>query len=111
VVLTLAYPARQYLSQRAKIAAATRQVQDDKRDVVSLAEVIAQGNDPGEIRKQARERLQLKMPGDQVFYVPAPPTPSTVARHGGAVQTPVVPGRDQLPWYDAVWKSTVASSH
>ncbi len=111
VVLTLAYPARQYLSQRAKIANAARQVQDDKRDVVSLGAVIAQGNDPVAIRKQARERLQLKMPGDQVFYLPAPPAPSTVARHSGAVQTPVVPGRDKLPWYDEVWKSTVASSH
>ena len=110
VVLTLAYPARQYLAQRAKIAALAHQERTDERAVQALWQTIAQGQAPSHIISEARQRLQLKMPGDQVFYLPAAPAGTPVTRHDG-VQTPVVAGHDHLPWYDEAWKSTVAASH
>lgn len=111
VVLTLAYPARQYLSQRAKIASLQSQQADDARAVQQLRAIIANGSDATAIRDEARRRLQLMMPGDQVFYLPQPPAGSAVVTHSGGVQTPLVADGHQLPWYDEVWKSTVAAGH
>ena len=66
--LSVAYPLRQYLVQRAEINRLSRQVHEQQRRVVELQAERQRWDDPAYIKAQARERLHFCMPG-QTCYV------------------------------------------
>jgi cell division protein FtsB len=109
VVLTLAYPAREYLAQRRQINQLTAQVADDKRNLAAEQLAGRRDADPDYVEVQARERLHMQRPGDQVFQLPPPPKPKIGKQTAGAVKTPVLPGRNSQPWYQQLYRSTVES--
>jgi cell division protein FtsL len=109
VVLTLAYPAREYLTQRRQINQLAAQVAQDKRDLAAEQVAGRRDADPNYVETQARERLHMQRPGDQVFQIPAPPAPKVGNQTAGAVKTPVLPGRNSQPWYQQLYRSTVES--
>jgi cell division protein FtsB len=109
VVLTLAYPAREYLAQHRQISQLATQVANDKASLAAMKTARTQANDPAYVEQQARERLHMRMPGDQVFQL-APPLPEKVGKQtAGSVRTPELPGRSTQPWYSQLYRSTVES--
>ena len=66
--LSVAYPLRQYLVQRAEINRLSRQVHEQQRRVVELQAERQRWDDPAYIKAQARKRLHFCMPG-QTCYV------------------------------------------
>lgn len=80
LAISLAYPVRQYLNQRAEIEHLQEQVAERERLVAELEDARARWDDPAYIRSQARERLHYCMP-DETCYVTVDgdqhtPTPS-----------------------------------
>ena len=77
LAVSLAYPARQYLSQRAEIDRLDEQVEERQQSVAELEAERARWDDPAYIRSQARDRLHYCMP-DETCYVTidGEPTPT-----------------------------------
>jgi cell division protein FtsB len=109
VVLTLAYPAREYLAQHRAISDLNAQVASDKASLAEMKTAGTKANDPAYVEQQARERLHMMMPGDQVFQLTPPPPVKIGKQTAGSVQTPELPGRSSQPWYSQLYRSTVES--
>jgi cell division protein FtsB len=73
--LSVAYPLRQYLVQRAEINRLSRQVHEQQRRVVQLEAERQRWDDPAYIKAQARKRLHFCMP-DETCYVTIDSGPS-----------------------------------
>lgn len=101
LVLSLAYPAKQYLGQRGALAELTRQQVAAEQRVAVLQAQARQLQDPDYLRAQARKRLQYVLPGDTVYEVINPDDqPAAPAGSGTA------PGSDpSQPWYVQLWRS------
>jgi cell division protein FtsB len=109
VVLTLAYPAREYLAQHRSINQLATQVANDKAHLAELKVAGTSANDPTYVEQQARVRLHMQRWGDQVYQLP-PPLPVKAGKQTvGSVRTPVLPGRSSQPWYSQLYRSTIES--
>ncbi len=99
LVLSLAYPAKEFLAQRGEIGRLEQQQRDARDRVTALEERRRQLSDPAYVRAQARERLLFVLPGEKVYVVTAPGRPA-----GSADAAPVLPqvGRDGS-WYGRLW--------
>ncbi len=109
IVLTLAYPTRQYLAQRSQIGQLRADNADKQHRVVDLQQQQVRWNDPAYVRAQARERLQYVLPG-QVLYVIVDPNKAAAQRNqrSTAPVRPAQSARDQ-PWYSQLWGTTRAA--
>ena len=109
VVVTLAYPVREYVAQRAQIAALRAQEKAQLAAVEELRRQDAQWDDPAYIRQQARERLHFVEPGETAFIVLTPPTPKPVSR------VPQVSGQAPIAvsggtWFGRLWGTVEVAS-
>jgi cell division protein FtsB len=107
LVLTLAYPLRQYLAQRAQIAAAER-AQDSQRALIADKEKQKRKwNDPAYVKAQARKRAQLVEPGVLVYYIKYPQPAGGAAAKPGLL--PASRSSQTAPWYSQLWSSVKAA--
>jgi cell division protein FtsB len=99
VMVTVAYPLRQYLAQRSQISSVEHQNSVIEQQVAALQSELAKWSDPAYVAIQARERLHYVRPGETGFLVPNP-SPS---------DEPLgMPTPTQQSWYERLW-STVKS--
>jgi cell division protein FtsB len=91
LVVALAYPMRQYVSQRNDIADQQRTARDAKKRVEQLRDEKARLSDDAYIVRLARERLHYVKPGEKGFTMDAP---SAVKQEHPAI------GLADRPWYD-----------
>jgi cell division protein FtsB len=100
LVVALAYPMRQYVSQRSDIADQRRQAQQAAKKVQQLREEKARWQDPDYVRAQARERLHFVLPGETGYQVAGAPAPA-----GGSAppQGAANEAAAHRPWYDNLW--------
>jgi cell division protein FtsB len=103
LVVVLAAPLHRYLSAHsAENQAATQQ----QRDTAQLAQLQAQAQrlkDPAYIESLARSRLQYAMPGDTVYGIITPGSPSKLTD-----STPAQTGPTTVPggtWNQRLWGS------
>jgi cell division protein FtsB len=97
LTLSVAVPVRNYLGQRAELAAVyaqQRMLVDKIAELVRRRSLLA---DPEHIETQARERLRYVRPGQAPYLVQLPPG-RTIAGTGGVQSS-------GQPWYDQLWKS------
>ncbi|MEP6598926.1 MAG: septum formation initiator family protein [Actinomycetota bacterium] len=105
LVVVLAAPLHRYLSIRSAIAQAEQQQRDTRARIGTLKQQLAQWDDPAFVAAQARDRLQYAMPGDTVYVIVTPSTPSTA---GAGVSSPVDTGATKVPgrtWNERLWGS------
>jgi cell division protein FtsB len=98
LVLSVAVPLRNYVSQRAELAAVYEQqhiLADKLAELQRRRGLLA---DPQHIETQARERLRYVHPGEAPYVVQLPPG-GVVAVGAGRVRAPT------QPWYGELWKS------
>ncbi|GGZ99043.1 septum formation initiator family protein [Streptomyces echinoruber] len=104
LVVALAYPMRQYVSQRAEIADLQRQKQQARQRVEQLRDLKARWQDDAYAEQQIRRRLHYVMPGETGYVVIDP---------GATRQARADLGAADRPWYANVWdgidKSDAAS--
>jgi cell division protein FtsB len=99
VMVTVAYPLRQYLAQRSQIANLKHQNQVTQQQVTALQSELDKWSDPAYVAIQARKRLHYVRPGETGYIVPNP----------SASSEPLgIPTPTQQAWYDHLW-STVKS--
>ncbi|HEX5493886.1 MAG TPA: septum formation initiator family protein [Mycobacteriales bacterium] len=99
LVLSLAYPVKQYVAQRGALAALQRQRVQAQSRVDSLERQRRRLSDPAFVEALARKRLQYVMPGETALVVVTPHPQSQRRR------TPA-PTHDldaSKPWYSQLW--------
>jgi cell division protein FtsB len=99
LVLSLAYPAKEYLAQRGEIGRLQQEKAETQARVKALEERRRQLKDPVYIRAQARERLHYVLPGETA-YVVVPPAGSA-GSGGAAPDVPTV--SEDTSWYGRLW--------
>ena len=100
LAISLAYPMREYLSQRGDIGDYTAKVAAQEKRVAELTRARERWNDPAYVKAQARERLHFVMPGETQYVVLEPdeaPAPAPSKR-----STRPAPER---PWFGDLWRS------
>ena len=94
LVVALAYPIRQYVSQRAEIADLQREKAQAAERVEKLRDLKARWQDDAYAEQQIRQRLHYVMPGETGFIVADP---------DAAKQSRTDLGAADRPWYANVW--------
>ncbi|MEU2286025.1 septum formation initiator family protein [Streptomyces sp. NPDC013178] len=94
LIVALAYPMRQYVSQRAEIADLEREREQAKERVEQLRDLKARWQDDAYAEQQIRQRLHYVMPGETGFVVIDP---------DAAKQARTDLGAADRPWYSNVW--------
>ena len=102
VVLSLAYPLREFLSQRAEIDHMEAEQRERLARVVALEKQAERYDDPAFVRAEARRRLQYTNPGEQSYVVIDPSAAAEPRVRTGRSSA----GRaDERPWYTQLWHS------
>ena len=96
IALSLAYPVREYITQRQQVDSLVAQQQTMLAQVRSLQAQQARLSNPTYIEQLARQDLDMCIPGTQCFIV-----------EGGQplIGTAHLPQKGSAPWYDKLWKS------
>ncbi|MBS2962497.1 septum formation initiator family protein [Actinocrinis puniceicyclus] len=101
VMVTVAYPLRQYLAQRTQIAGLRHQNDVTAQQVATLQRELDKWSDPAYVAIQARERLHYVRPGEIGYIVP---NPSAAAEPLG------IPTPTEKAWYDRLWSTVKTPS-
>ncbi|KAB1143932.1 septum formation initiator family protein [Streptomyces luteolifulvus] len=94
LIVALAYPMRQYVSQRAEIADMEREKEQASERVERLRDLKARWQDDAYAEQQIRQRLHHVMPGETGYIVIDPDAARTSRADLGAADR---------PWYSNVW--------
>ncbi|MFI1073821.1 septum formation initiator family protein [Streptomyces puniciscabiei] len=94
MIVALAYPMRQYVSQRAQISDLQRQREQARERVEQLRDLKARWQDDSYAEQQIRRRLHYVMPGETGYVVVDP---------GTAKQSRADRRAARRPWYANVW--------
>lgn len=93
LTVALAYPMRQYVSQRTEIAEQQRQAEHARRQVERLREERARWQDPAYVEQQARRHLHFVRPGETGYTMP----------DGTGVARDPADHRPERAWYENMW--------
>ncbi|MFH9859725.1 septum formation initiator family protein [Streptomyces sp. NPDC017202] len=94
LIVALAYPMRQYVSQRAEIADLHREREQARERVEQLRDLKARWQDDAYAEQQIRLRLHYVLPGETGYIVVDP---------DAAEQSRADQGAADRPWYSNVW--------
>jgi cell division protein FtsB len=101
LAISLAYPLREYLSQRGDISAVRARVAQQEKSVADLRSEEKRWQDPAYVERQARERLHFVMPGETSYVVLEPD--EAPARDGVVESAPRPVARS--PWFTDLWRT------
>lgn len=104
IVMSLAYPVREYIAQRRQIAELEEQQARALEDLRRLTELNRRLSDPDYIRQQARARLHYCGVGERCYVVRD--DTADADRPAAAAATRSGP---KVPWYQALWESAEAA--
>ncbi|MFF4581910.1 septum formation initiator family protein [Streptomyces sp. NPDC001389] len=96
LVVALAYPMRQYVSQRSEIAEQQRAAATARKRLEQLRDEKARWQDPAYAEQQARRHLHFLRPGEVGYIMTDPGAAAAEHRRGGQ-------GGSDRPWYSNVW--------
>lgn len=100
LVMSLAFPIREYLAQRAAIAAAEQRAAMLEDRVEGLAGQVDRWRDDDFVEQQARERLHYVMPGETGLVLLSPEDVEDARKP--EIRTTVEP---EVAWFDTLWGS------
>ena len=100
LVMSLAFPVREYLAQRAAIAAAEQREAMLKSHVDSLEGQVDRWRDDAFVEEQARERLHYVYPGETGLVLLSPEDVEKARKP--EIRTPTEP---EIAWFDTLWSS------
>jgi cell division protein FtsB len=102
LMLSLAYPVREFVDQRSRITDLREQEAASRASVEQLQGQLRRWEDPAYVKAQARQRLHYAMPGE-TQYVVLEPEEAPLPEDGPA--TPEADPEQQRPWYSQLWDS------
>ncbi|MEV7776477.1 septum formation initiator family protein [Kitasatospora sp. NPDC086791] len=113
LVAILAYPTRQFISQRAEISAQRAKADHARQQVEQLRRDKARWQDPEYVKAQARARLHYAVPGETPYIAvdPAGQASARPSSSAGAPATGAAAGQANAakPWYAGIWDSVDAA--
>jgi cell division protein FtsB len=104
LVMSLAYPLREFIAQRAEIGALQRELAAREASVVALQTKKELWRDPAFVQQQARERLHYVFPGEKGLVLLSPDDVKQARAPEVRVAT-----EPPVPWYDELWTSVQAA--
>ncbi|WP_299033118.1 septum formation initiator family protein [uncultured Pseudokineococcus sp.] len=93
------------ISQRAEIASARAELSATRDDVEDLELQLSRWEDPAFVEREARDRLALVMPGDELYRVVGVSPSQQAALDPRAAAADEVRGVQQRPWFGVLWDS------
>ncbi|MEV7603382.1 septum formation initiator family protein [Kitasatospora sp. NPDC089797] len=114
LVAILAYPTRQFISQRAEISAQRAKADHARQQVEQLRRDRARWQDPEYVKAQARARLHYAVPGETPYIAVDPSGAATRPPAPAGSATPSAeaaggPAKAAKPWYASIWDSVDAA--
>lgn len=100
LVMSLAFPVREYLAQRAAISAAQEQAATLETRVDNFRDQVGRWRDDAFVEQQARERLHYVMPGETGLVLLSPDDVEQARKP--EIRDPVEP---EVSWFDTLWGS------
>ena len=100
LVMSLAFPVREYLAQRAAISAAEEREALLKDRVQALRDDVEQWRDDQFVEQQARERLHYVFPGETGLVLLTPEDVEKARKP--EIRIPTEP---EVAWFDTLWGS------
>jgi len=97
IALSLAYPLREYLAQRARIAELREEQAQSMQAVEDLRDRRKELKDPAYVEREARTRLHYQYPGERAYVVISDKDEQNQSDGG----------QSSDPWFDRLWKSVL----
>ncbi|MFK0040988.1 septum formation initiator family protein [Paenarthrobacter sp. NPDC090517] len=103
ITVLLAPTVKIFLEKRAEISALEAEIASRKAEQTELNKQLSRWQDPNYVKQQARDRINMVMPGETGYWVfggeEAAGTP------GGRTGSGSSANPENLPWVDALWES------
>ncbi|WP_017198714.1 septum formation initiator family protein [Arthrobacter sp. M2012083] len=103
ITILLAPTVKIFLEKRAEISALEAEIASRKAEQTELNKQLSRWQDPNYVKQQARDRINMVMPGETGYWVfggeEAAGTP------GGRTGSGSSANPENLPWVDALWES------
>ena len=108
ITIMLAPTVKIFFDKRAEIAALNADIAASQDEQDSLRQQLSRWKDPNYVKQQARDRINMVMPGETGYWVfgsDLPAGSSGDAAGEGSQQDPA-----ELPWVDSLWESVRRSA-
>lgn len=103
ITIMLAPTVKIFFEKRAEIAALQADISDKQAQQDELRRQVSRWQDPNFVKQQARDRINMVMPGETGYWVfgsDLPAGSTSGAAGAGSAQDP-----SELPWVDSLWDS------
>ncbi|MDP9981614.1 cell division protein FtsB [Pseudarthrobacter oxydans] len=103
ITIMLAPTVKIFFEKRAEIAALQADISDKQAQQDELRRQVSRWQDPNYVKQQARDRINMVMPGETGYWVfgsDLPAGSTSGAAGAGSAQDPA-----ELPWVDSLWDS------
>lgn len=103
ITILLAPTVKIFLEKRSEIAGLEADISAKQAQQTDLKRQISRWQDPNFVKQQARDRINMVMPGETGYWVFGSDMPATTPGTGAAAGTAGDPAN--LPWVDSLWES------
>lgn len=102
ITIMLAPTVKIFFDKKAEIDALNADIAARQAEGDTLRQQVSRWQDPNYVKQQARDRINMVMPGETGYWVFGSDLPAgeTSSQAGAAAQDPA-----DLPWVDALWES------
>jgi cell division protein FtsB len=102
ITIMLAPTVKIFFDKRAELAALSDDISARQTEGDRLRQQISRWQDPNYVKQQARDRINMVMPGETGYWVFGSDLPagSSSSQNAAAAQDPA-----DLPWVDSLWES------
>jgi cell division protein FtsB len=103
ITIMLAPTVKIFVDKRAEIAALQADITAKQAQQTDLKRQVSRWQDPNYVKQQARDRINMVMPGETGYWVFGSDLPAGTS--GGAAGEGSAQDPANLPWVDALWQS------
>ena len=103
ITIMLAPTVKIFLEKRAEIAALEADISAKQAKQADLKRQVSRWQDPNYVKQQARDRINMVMPGETGYWVFGSDLPAANLRFRRRAGTATDPAN--LPWVDSLWDS------
>ncbi|MGR0158499.1 FtsB family cell division protein [Paenarthrobacter nitroguajacolicus] len=103
ITILLAPTVKIFLEKRAEISALEGEIASRKAEQTELNKQLSRWQDPNYVKQQARDRINMVMPGETGYWVFG--AEEAAGTPGGRTGSGSSANPENLPWVDALWES------
>jgi cell division protein FtsB len=103
ITIMLAPTVKIFIDKRAEIAALESDIADSKANQDNLKRQVSRWQDPNYVKQQARDRINMVMPGETGYWVFGSDLPAGAS--GSQPSAAETQDPADVPWVDSLWES------